>query len=42
MLDHRDIARVLDRHKELVLLKPNVVGVGIGLREVRSRITDEI
>lgn len=42
MLDHREFARVLDRHKELVLSKPNVVGVGVGLREVRGRITDEM
>ena len=42
MLDHREYARVVDRHKELVLSKPNVVGVGVGLREIRGRITDEI
>ena len=42
MLDHRDIARVVDRHKELVLSKPNVVGVGVGFREVRGRRTDEM
>jgi len=42
MLDHRDIARVVDRHKELVLSKPNVVGVGVGFREVRGRTTDEM
>lgn len=42
MLDHRDVARVVDRHKELVLSKPNVVGVGVGFREIRGRRTDEI
>lgn len=42
MLDQRDIARVVDLHRELILSKPNVVGVGIGFREVRGRRTDEI
>lgn len=42
MLDHRDIARVVDRHKELVLSKPNVIGVGVGLREIRGRATGEM
>ncbi len=42
MLDHRTIVGVVERHKEFVLSKPNVVGVGIGLREVRGRTTDEI
>lgn len=42
MLDHRDIARAVDRHKELVLSKPNVIGIGVGFREVRGRITDEM
>jgi hypothetical protein len=42
MLDHREFARVVDRHKDLVLSKPNVVGVGVGHREIRGRITDEI
>ncbi|HEY46715.1 MAG: hypothetical protein AMJ88_08245 [Anaerolineae bacterium SM23_ 63] len=42
MVDHRDIAGVVDRQKELVLSKPNVIGVGVGLREIRGRITDEM
>jgi hypothetical protein len=42
MSNHREIARVVDRHKEFVLSKPNVVGVGTGFREIRGRKTDEI
>ncbi|HEY43095.1 MAG TPA: hypothetical protein G4O11_03850 [Anaerolineae bacterium] len=42
MSNHREIARVVDRHKELVLSKPNVVGIGTGFREIRGIITDEI
>jgi hypothetical protein len=42
MSNHHEVGRVVDRHKELVLSKPNVVGVGTGYKEVRGRRTDEI
>lgn len=39
---HEEVRDVKEAHKEEILAKPNVVGVGIGLRESRGRRTDEV
>jgi hypothetical protein len=42
MSDRGEVTRIKEQHKELILAKPNVVGVGTGFKEVRGRITDEV
>ena len=37
-----DIRRIKEAHKEEVMARPNVVGVGIGFRQSGGRVTDEV
>ncbi len=42
MLGQDEVTWVKERHKELILAKPNVVGVGTGFKETRGRTTDKL
>lgn len=42
MLSQRDVTQAKERHKEIIMAKPNVVGVGMGYKETRGRMTDEL
>lgn len=42
MLDHGEVAKVKERHKDVLLKKPNVVGVGTGYKVVQARRTKEL
>lgn len=42
MFQQADVTHVKETHKEAILSKPNVVGVGIGYKVIRGRRTDEL
>lgn len=42
MLEHGEVTKVKERHKENLLGKPNVVGVGTGYKVSRGKQTDEL
>jgi len=42
MLGQEEVTWVKERHKELILAKPNVVGVGTGFKQSRGRTTDKL
>lgn len=42
MAEHPQIQNVKEIHQEALLAKPNVIGVGVGLRETRGQILDEL
>jgi hypothetical protein len=42
MLDHSEVAKVKERHKDVILQKPNVVGVGTGYKVVKAQRTKEL
>jgi hypothetical protein len=42
VLSHRVVVQAKERHKEVILAKPNVVGVGLGYKDIRGQITDEL
>lgn len=41
-MEHAQIRQAKDSHKEQILSKPNVVGVGLGYKETRGRKTNEL
>lgn len=42
MSQHTDVTQLKELHKETILKKPNVIGVGTGYKVKRGRRTDEL
>ena len=42
MVDIQEVRQANDRHRQTILRKPNVVGVGYGFKEVRGERTDRL
>jgi hypothetical protein len=42
MMEQAQVKQAKDLHKERILSKPNVVGVGLGYKETRGKKTDEL
>jgi hypothetical protein len=42
MTEQVEINQIKDKHEAYILSKPNVVGVGVGLRERRGQVMDEL
>lgn len=42
MTNHTDVKQAKEAAKDTILAKPNVVGVGVGYKEVRGEQTDEV
>lgn len=42
MAEQPEVQRIKETHEEALLTKPNVVGVGVGFRETRGQILDEL